>query len=581
SVVPLTESKEGPVHSARSVEGGPSTESNIINLSIKPLIREQGFTAIKGRNLGFVQDPTLNAIPVGINNELSNVDVRSTTPQNTVLRDSYGNPVTPFTDLGNREFESVGFRTTVNRDSGSNVGAAGQFNFKVPSYASGIIGPIGQPQSGLLPPSPRVQLQQQPSSTTTVVPVDTTQQFLPNAKIPTIEEGKILFAQKPVDGLLPPLFPGQLPPVYDLNIGTERSPIFVRDPFGGTKAPPTTSTSTLGYGANTTSHIGFKTDVNKQTGFPQRVPITDNRISGSFGLTAQPLQQQNQQASIIQPTSEGTGNAVKTPTVQKYTGGFGGPAGLLGNQLQIGTAYTSTVKPSLPAAPPVLASSIFVPQNSFPSSTTTRPLDQTTPQKYSGNFGGGAGFLGSQQNLGTAYTKQPLNIQQAPRASILTPPAAATPVPLSQSGSAVYGQQQQQLSTQATTTGSIGSVSINQGQTNSSARPAGPSPTFFQQPIRPVSSASFNGGNKFTGSFGGATGLLGSQQQPGTHVKPDGSILSPSAPGVGTHSLHAPSYQQQPQQPLLSLKPTGTGYKFAGSFGGPPGLLRPFDNTNG
>ncbi|XP_058128583.1 uncharacterized protein LOC131292861 [Anopheles ziemanni] len=528
-------------HSPRSVDGEvPATDSNIINLSIKTSVPGQGFSAAKGRNLGFSNDPALNAIPVGINNELSNVEISRATPAVSVLRDSYGNPVTPFADLGSTE--SVGYFSNVNRGSDSNLAQVGQFNFKVPSYASGIIEHIGQPNSALQPPSPSTTAQKQVNSITTVLPPSTQHQFVPNAKIPTIEEGKILFAQKPVDGLLPPLFPEQLPPVYNIKVGTERSPIFFRDPFG---IASSTASPLQSNGDDPASHIGFKTDVNKQTGFHQP------------GTVVQQSHQSNQQPPLIQKAAQAPLSSVKTKAVQKYTGGFGGAAGFLGNQQNIGTAYTSTQKSILQGVP-VSPPPVFVPQNSFPSYTTVRPLDQTTTKKYSGSFGGPAGLLGSQQNLGTAYTKPPTfasipvstpgnlvphNIATS-QVSISTPGRPANPVLNAQSGSPVYGQQQQQQ------------------QQAQLARPVGPS--------------LLNGSSKFTGSFGGAPGLLGSQQQPGTHVTPGGVILPPTASVGGYAAAQAPSVQQTLQQ---SFKPTGTGSKFAGTFGGPPGVLRPFDNA--
>lgn len=542
-VSPLRDSKVIGAHSPRSVDGEvPATDSNIINLSIKTSVPGQGFSAAKGRNLGFSNDPALNAIPVGINNELSNVEVRGTTPAVTILRDSYGNPVTPFADLGSTE--SVGFFTNVNRGSDSNLAQAGQFNFKVPSYASGIIEHIGQPNSGLQPPSrPASTAQKQANSITTVLPPSTQQQFVPNAKIPTIEEGKILFAQKPVDGLLPPLFPEQLPPVYNIKVGTERSPIFFRDPFG---IASSTASSLQSNNDDPASHIGFKTDVNKQTGFHQ--PATNQQQS----------HQSNQQSPVIQKPPQAPLSSVKPETVQKYTGGFGGAAGFLGSQQNIGTAYTSTQKPILQGVP-VSPPPVFVPQNSFPSSTTVRPLEQTTPKKYSGSFGGPAGLLGSQQNLGTAYTKPPTfaSIPVSTPANLIPQNVATSQVPIPtqarpanpvlnvQSANPVYGQQQQQQQ---------------------------------PQPARPVGPSLFTGGNKFTGSFGGAPGLLGSQQQPGTHVTPGSAILPPTASVGGFAAPQAPSVQQ-PLQHLQSLKPTGTGSKFTGTFGGPPGVLRPFDNA--
>uniref|UniRef100_A0A182NVB4 Uncharacterized protein n=1 Tax=Anopheles dirus TaxID=7168 RepID=A0A182NVB4_9DIPT len=586
-VSPSAETKQQPAHSARSVDGGiPASDSNIINLAITPFARGQGFSAAKGRNLGFVNDASLNAVPAGINNELSNVDVRGSTPQpTTVLRDSYGNPVTPFADLAKSELDSVGFLTNVNRGANfqsSNGGSAGKYNFKVPSYASGIIEPVAQPNFGLLPPNPApgtvpvVPV----ASTTTVRPLGAQQQqFLPNAKIPTIEDGKILFAQKPVNGLLPPLFPDQLPPVYDVRVGTERSPIFVRDPFNG--AVPTQSPQQPNHVAPAIdSAVGFKTDVNRQTNFPQPNPTTANRFSGIAPVSAIP----NQVAlSAFAATTKG-------PVVQKYNGGFGGSAGFLGNQQNLGTAYTSTVKPNVVPFPVHSQSSqqlprpqpAFVSQTTFP--TTARPVDKTTVQKYMGSFGGSSGFLGNQANIGTAYTKPPQAV------SVFTgPPAVAPaqqpppghnfapvqPAPIAPVASAAGARPQPPPTPPNTFNGPFNTGPTSQG---TGVRPTAP-PNFIQpqqNPVRPVStSVTFNGGNKFTGSFGGAPGILGNQQRPGTHVKPGGTSFAPAQSQPTQH-------QQQPQSLIPQFQPSKpVTDTFTGSFGGPPGILRPFDTTKG
>uniref|UniRef100_A0A182SI91 Uncharacterized protein n=1 Tax=Anopheles maculatus TaxID=74869 RepID=A0A182SI91_9DIPT len=239
------------------------------------------------------------------------------------------------------ELDSVGFLTNVNRGAnfqssspGNNVG---QYNFKVPSYASGIIEPIGQPNFGLLPPNPVPSTVQvvPPSSTTTAKPFSTQQQFLPNAKIPTIEEGKILFAQKPVNGLLPPLFPDQLPTgvrhyrwygTFDNLCTRSIRPVKPTSQQPALQVPQSAVSSD--------SAVGFKTDVNQQTNFPKPIPGTETRFSGSVGPAV--------------PTFATT----TKPVVQKYNGGFGGPAGFLGNQQNLGTAYTSTARPIVPQTVP-------------------------------------------------------------------------------------------------------------------------------------------------------------------------------------------------------------------------------------
>ncbi|XP_053679386.1 uncharacterized protein LOC128730366 [Anopheles nili] len=567
-------------HSARSVDGRiPVTDSNIINLAITPINRSQSFSAAKGRNLGLANDASsFNTIPAGVNNELSNIDVRGLTLQsNPILRDSYGNPVTPFTDLASADLEPIGFKTNVNR--GSNFqspsnGQIGQLNFKVPSYASGIIEPIVQPNVALLPPNPEPVEVGAPVTTTTAKPLDAQQQFLPFAKIPTVEQGKILFAQKPVNGLLPPLFPDQLPVVYNVEVDTERSSIFVRDPFEGSIKTSSTpqSLNAQNSAAVTNGEVGFKTDVTQQAQSLQPTLGTANRFPG-------PLPAHNNLPSHA--LSETT---TKPTLVQKYSGGFGGSAGFLGNQQNIGTAYTTTAKPmqfpTVQSVTKIQSLNPVKPPNTF--SSTARPNDKSTVDKYVGSFGGSPGFLGNQATIGTAYTK-PLQTNSPPTFSI--PATHISPLPSSaqQFGSehsapapvpAIHtiSAESQLPIVEPTSNKFTGSFNAGSHSHSIATRPTIPS-IVSQNPqaVRPFPvTNTFNGGNKFNGSFGGAPGLLGNQQRPGTHVTPSGTAGS--------------SAQQNEQQKLVGqyLQHTNAFTEsYSGIFGGPPGILRPYDNNKG
>lgn len=209
----------------------PESDSKIIKLSIKQIEPQVTSVSRGARNLGFSADAALNAIPGGLNNELTNGDFKSpVTPSSTVAKDSYGNPVTPYTDLGTTGLSSVGFIPEANRDTlhGPTNNYHGNLNFKLPSYASGIIEPVQFPSVASALPQ-----QNQPLLSVTTPRAPTTAfQFVSNAKIPTIGDGQITFAQKPLNGLIPPLFPGEQLPGYKVDVGTERSPIFVKDPFG-------------------------------------------------------------------------------------------------------------------------------------------------------------------------------------------------------------------------------------------------------------------------------------------------------------------------------------------------------------
>ncbi|XP_058829774.1 proline-rich protein 36-like [Topomyia yanbarensis] len=531
--------------SARSIDRFtnevPASDSKIIKLSIKK-VEPRVISGSRGaRNLGST-DASLNAIPGGLNNELTNLDLNS--PQSlptSVAKDSYGNPVTPYTDLASTGLESVGFLTDVNRDAlqSTKSNQVGSLNFKVPSYASGIIQPISLPSTNLNNGLP-VQNRHNPHDVTTQTPSSTPFQFVPNAKFPTIDDGKILFAQTPLNGLLPPLFPGEQVPTYNVEVGTERSPIFVKDPFSGSKIdtglrlpqenPP----------------IDFNQGAQKP--FPSSAgPAQTPQI-----IQAPPQQtpsqhtppQQTPQIFHSPPNPQIPSQPTKAPT-QKYTGGFGGAPGFLGNQQNLGTAYKPTTPiPSIPQKPvsfqpppppstPQLPTVINPPapfqppppQQAFPQ----RPQPTKAPgSTYTGDFG---------------FANNSPRPQQPPQ-----PTAQSFP--------------QQPAPTKAP-----GGFGFN---TNNNPQQAQPRPT-TQRPGQYV-------GNKFSGSFGGAPGLLGNQKQPGTHVKPDGTILPPSAPGVAASGSPVAG---APEPAGGSQSVSSSGSSFSGTFGGPPGILRPFDNVKG
>lgn len=587
----------------------PEGDSKIIKLAIKQIEPQVTSGSRGARNLGFSADASLNAIPGGLNNELTNGDFKApVTPASTVAKDSYGNPVTPYSELGSTGLDSAGFIPDVNRDSfqGFNNNQYSHLNFKLPSYASGIIEPVqfspgaasnfqpGQPQFASLP------------ATTTKAPT-TAFQFVPNAKIPSVADGQILFAQKPLNGLIPPLFPGEQLPTYKIEVGTERSPIFAKDPFGppsldkGLTLPHNAPPVNFNQGSPQNSQVPLQVPLSLEPLPPQQVHTPQYHQTPQqpqFNPSTQP--HQTPQQSQFKPTQA---------PVQKFTGSFGGAPGLLGNQQNLGTAYTSTPKPALPPAPPTYPS----PQPTYPSSPPTQFVSQSLtptkpPNKFTGSFGGAPGFLGNQQNLGTAYTstQKPTHhaIPQAPPAPPTThfsppvhqtnPTKAPNKFTGSFGGAPGFLGNQQNLGTAYKPTTSVPSTPQNpvsfqplppqppssspqypQTQAPSIIRPPSPFQPAPQQPQRPGQYQ----GNKFNGSFGGAPGLLGNQQKPGTHVKPDGSILPPSGPGLaGTNPTTGAIGGGVVHRPASTVS---SGSTFTGSFGGPPGVLRPFDNVKG
>ncbi|XP_021709918.1 extensin [Aedes aegypti] len=584
----------------------PEGDSKIIKLAIKQIEPQVTSGSRGARNLGFSADASLNAIPGGLNNELTNGDFKvPVTPASTVAKDSYGNPVTPYADLGSTGLDSAGFIPDINRDTlqgfSNNNNQYSHLNFKLPSYASGIIEPVLLPPiaSGNFQP-PQGQSQFPFHQTTTKAPT-TAFQFVSNAKIPSVDDGQILFAQKPLNGLIPPLFPGEQLPVYKVEVGTERSPIFVKDPFS---SPSLDKGLTLPYDK---PPVNFNQGSPQNSQVPLQVPLSLEPLPPQQAHT--PQYHQTPQQPQFHPSTQSHQPPQQPqfkPTqasVQKFTGSFGGAPGLLGNQQNLGTAYTSTPKPAQPQAPqtyPTPPPTHFIPTVSQTATPTK------APNKFTGSFGGAPGFLGNQQNLGTAYTSTPKPTQQGvPQAPSSQPTTNFSPV--------IHHSNPTQAPNKFT--GSFGGAPGflgNQQNLGTAYKPTTPIPTTQQRPMSfhpppppPPSSAPLYPqtqvpsiirppspfqpppqqqqhrpgqyvGNKFSGSFGGAPGLLGNQQKPGTHVKPDGSILPPSGPGITGPSSTAAvgSTVHRPAAP-------SSGSTFTGSFGGPPGVLRPFDNVKG
>uniref|UniRef100_A0A8D8DIZ0 (northern house mosquito) hypothetical protein n=1 Tax=Culex pipiens TaxID=7175 RepID=A0A8D8DIZ0_CULPI len=577
--------------SARSIDkftnDFPESDSKIINLSIKPL-NPQVISGLRGaRNLGFSADASLNAIPGTLNNELSNVDLKSPAAQSpSGAKDSYGNPVTPYTDLGSTGLDSVGFLTDVNREVPlpTKTNQIGNWNFKVPSYASGILEPV------LFPPNPSTNFgQPQPNAypTTTTPPTTTKFQFVAGAIIPTSDDAQTTFVQTPLNGLLPPLFPEEQNVIFKVEVGTERSPIFVKDPFGpqlstGQALPFDKPATDFNQGAQPQGPLQIPLQTPQigqrpvQPQIPQQVPLRPQPQQPQAPQRPPVPQQvptysqQTPQRPQITQQIPQQPRPTQAP-VNKFTGSFGGASGFLGNQQNLGTAYTSTPQPNKPAPPAPVP--LPPPSAPAPPPTYFQPTNRPTPaptkpvNKFTGSFGGAPGFLGNQQNLGTAYKpttpvpatpQRPVSFKPPPSPppqtqvpNIVNPPTPFQPVP-----------QRPTSAPGGTYTGSFG---FQQPQ---------------QQPVRPTPKPGQYVGNKFSGSFGGAPGLLGNQKQPGTHVKPDGTILPPSAPGVA----FAGGVQQQQQQGGAVVRPPVQqqgGNTFTGSFGGPPGILRPFDTVQG
>uniref|UniRef100_T1GQU7 Uncharacterized protein n=1 Tax=Megaselia scalaris TaxID=36166 RepID=T1GQU7_MEGSC len=116
------------------------------------------------------------------------------------------------------------------------------------------------------------------------------------------------------------------------------------------------------------------------------------------------------------------------------------------------------------------------------------------------------------------------------------------------------------LSSTASSTFSSSPSPFKQSSFGSTSFQASTSPSFNQIP---------NSSTKFTGRFGGAPGILGEQVTPGFGVRPS-AFSKPTT----TPATLAPAASNVVERRVTS----GSG-RYTGGFGGPPGILVPFDNV--
>ena len=181
-------------------------DSQVIRLQLQPFSNQPH--SQHSRHLDS-NTASINGIPHQEFNEIPNSD-------NTPL-DSYGNPVTPFGDVaGPINLDPIGFDRPDEQKTIQNGG----WEFKLPSYASGVIDTYSH-----VPPLGRNINFDSFSTPTPLPPVPSQEQpiqFLKKFNPEEVGTGPILFSDKPSDGLLPPLFPNEQGPIE--NIPTAQSP---------------------------------------------------------------------------------------------------------------------------------------------------------------------------------------------------------------------------------------------------------------------------------------------------------------------------------------------------------------------
>lgn len=418
--------------------------------------------------------------------------------KNGIAKDSYGNPVTPF-PLNDEELKlRAGFENNNNN------------GFVIPSYASGILDihdpnlpRVKKPELDLLPPL---------SSGNFYYPgvkVDISTETIPSNTFnkPT---GSI---QIPSDSLLPPL-------EYEESIFDQ--PIPDQRPFQiptSDLLPPITQTLSQPKQPN-------QAPVNKPTNV-QFKPITEivNETPETFPTA--PLFQsqsiQTPQQSIVTPVVISQN---RNSDGEKYTGGFGGPVGGLGNGrpgFAIGSnGRLDPSKLNLAAPPPA---------------TVALPPRVSENEKYNGGFGFGSSNTPSQ----VGPPKKPIAVSSSTSDKysggfgFTNSNAQFQPIP-------VAPPKKPTVVSSFTSDKYTGGFGFTNPSAQLQAAPASAPVAPIQKPTVITSSTT---GDKYTGGFG----------------------FGNSKPG-GVQAVHLPS------------KPVSSGEKYTGGFGGPPGFLNPFDNIH-
>ncbi|XP_037916919.1 flocculation protein FLO11-like [Hermetia illucens] len=116
-----------------------------------------------------------------------------------------------------------------------------------------------------------------------------------------------------------------------------------------------------------------------------------------------------------------------------------------------------------------------------------------------------------------------------------------------------------------------------------------PAPPVQGAPLGPVPAApkpaAASDSGKYTGGFGGAPGVLGDQKEVGFGIKPGSGTASapvapPKPPVVVPVVTPVVAPVAAPVAPPVSPTQSPSGGKYTGGFGGPPGILVPYDQKN-
>lgn len=275
------------------------------------------------------------------------------------LRDSYGNPIPPAVlgvDPSGADYDLSGPNS--NRNSNNNpkktVFTQG-INFPIPSYASGIT-EIHRPSDGLLPPFDSDHKPDKDGLPTS--------SNLPSASVPL-----------PVNELLPPL---SVPQTKDDAIN-EISGKALQERFGSN--------------FNVQQLPSFINSLQQGQSKPGAPAVPGSPVSGTKFPPAPPVQ-----GAPLGPVPAAPKPAAASDS-GKYTGGFGGAPGVLGDQKEVGFgikpgsgAASAPVAPPKPAVVVPVVTPVVAPV-AAPVAPPVSPTQSPSGGKYTGGFGGPPGIL--------------------------------------------------------------------------------------------------------------------------------------------------------------------------------------------
>lgn len=389
---------------------GADRESRLVEVSEVPVTRERPANRARAINFGDGDDVSFRGSnnnklrdgPVTLDDKDSFLfpDKFEQLKENGIAVDSYGRPVTPFP----LSEEDVLSRAGSFKDSNG---------FVIPSYASGI-SEFVDPNLPIIPKQPLQQVQTPvrsedlrssagptPQASTTSIKVDQSQ--LPSDSLLPPHNAPSTFNQPPpisneiilpLNGLLPP-FGGENSP----STGREQpvAIVIIKPP------PPKTVTTTT-----TTQRPQVVLPQLEQSLTPPNVQAPSREPFAASPVVApssQPVASRTSSSIVASSptfTQQRLENVATVTTVKKYTGGFGGGPGLLGNG-QVGFAISSdgrvdpnkvSVRQTAAAPAPTSSTTGFTFVGATPQQL---PVAQNrfdaSVNRYTAGFGGPPGFL--------------------------------------------------------------------------------------------------------------------------------------------------------------------------------------------